>query len=685
MAKLLLRLSWGSLVYVSLVGGWALAQTKDDIELTVTEQLLRRPLATPFRSEGTLRDTTRPAYTIERQEIEAQGARTVREALRFLPGILPDGTVGTEVNALSGQFIRGSNSAQVLILLDGRPINNLGAGAFDLSELTTDIIERIEVLPGGGSTLYGSDAIGGIVNIITTSPEEGRVYRLTTELGNLGFNSQQFSLNTREGDFSLLLNYNRTQAQNNYFFSIADVSAFRVNNDTIYNNLGIKFNYEPTDRTKLSLSAFYLPKEQGVPGGVPIPEPQFGQGFFNSLTDNNRKYTDQILTDVSWQQQLGAGTDSLLTARIFADFLNTRFDNRTAFAETLSVDTAGRTVKSRRPQTQQRFETRQRSWGTQIQHRWQFAPNQTLTYGLDYRDVAVRNTTQNLATEEVRLGYDAGVSQGAIFAQYVVDVSPSMAVTAGLRQEFSSLAKGSVTTPAVGTKFGFGDTIVRANYVRNFRLPTISNLFSANPTFIGNPNLLPETGDSYDFGFDQKLGDIGLLRFTYYINNISNVVAFTRVIPPRDGISGTFTNIGFVRSTGVETSLNLQLAPNLFLQANYTNNNPIILDDANPAVIGKELRFAGADSLNLGLAFDDRKGTYVGLLMHSLSGYPTDNLNREFLNGYTTFDLRFRLPLGEGWQLTGGVENIFDQRFELFPGFPDAGRTYRLGLTASFL
>ncbi|MGF1676392.1 MAG: TonB-dependent receptor, partial [Rivularia sp. (in: cyanobacteria)] len=86
-----------------------------DIELTVTGEILDQPVFTPFRREGKVRDATRPIYVINREEIEAQGARTVKEALRFVPGILPDGTVGTEIGSLSGQFIRGSNTGQVLI------------------------------------------------------------------------------------------------------------------------------------------------------------------------------------------------------------------------------------------------------------------------------------------------------------------------------------------------------------------------------------------------------------------------------------------------------------------------------------------------------------------------------------------------------------------------------------------
>lgn len=173
-----------------------------DIELTVIDKLLNEPVYSPFRREGTVKDSTRPVYVITDEEMEAQGARTVREALKFLPGILPDGTVGTEVNALSGQFIRGFNSAQVLILLDGRPINDLGSGSFDLSEFTTNIVERV------------------------------------------------------------------------------------------------------------------------------VPEPLYGQGYFNSLRDSDRKYTDQVLTDLTWNSKLGSGDDSLLTARVYADFLNSRYDSQ---------------------------------------------------------------------------------------------------------------------------------------------------------------------------------------------------------------------------------------------------------------------------------------------------------------------------------------------------------------------
>ncbi|WP_373545884.1 TonB-dependent receptor [Chamaesiphon sp.] len=662
----------------------------EELEINVYgDRLLSKPIYSPFRKEGTLKDSTRPAYVINKDEIKAQGARTVKEALQSLPGILGGGTVGTEVNALSGQFIRGSNREQVLILLDGRPINNLGSGAFDISEFSTSIVERIEVLPGGGSTLYGSDAIGGIINIVTSRPTSDKLsFGAQTEVGNLGYTKFGFNVSKKDGNIGWLIGYDLIQANNNYAYSIpsANFSGTRTNSDAIYNNLRVRADVDLSDRTKVNFTGILLSKNQGVPGGVPTPNPQNGQGFFNGLTDSNRKYNDQFLFDVGIDQKLGNGNDSTLTGRVYYDSLSTRFDNRTAFADTLSV-VGGQVVKSRTPQTLRQFDNKQKSLGVQTQHNWQITPTQNITYGFDYRNTNNRNTTNNIASGTQILGYDGTISQGALFAQYNVDLNPQIRATAGLRQDFSSLTNGSVTSPTLGVKWDVNSaTTLRANYVRNFRTPTLSNLFSANPTFIGNPNLLPETGNSFDVGVDQKLGNFGLLRLTAFQNNISNVIAFQNISPPVNGVSGTFTNIGEVQTQGIEASLNAKIAPNVYGFVNYTINSPQIKQDANPAVVDKELRFVGADKLSMGISYENPFGWYSSLALNSLSGYPTNNTNTEFLPGFTSFDFNFVAPLNPDRSVTlnASVQNIFDQRYELFAGFPDAGRTFRTGIDWKF-
>lgn len=648
------------------------ADTKEkeaDIEINVIEELLNEPVFSPFRQEGTVKDSTRPIYVITGEEMEAQGARTVREAIKFLPGILGDGTVGTEVNALSGQLIRGSNTGQVLILLDGRPINNAGSGGFDLSEFTTNNIQRIEVLPGGGSTLYGSDAIGGVINIITRRPTEKITTEAKVNIGAYGLNQQSIQNSGKKGDISWVVGYNRTQAENNYPFSIpeANFSGTRKNNDALYNNFNLKLEADLGKRNTLSFSTLYLNKEQGTPGGVPIPSPVNGQGFFNSLTDKNRKYTDQILTDLTWNLKLGGGDDSLLTAKVYGDFLNTRFDPSGSVS------------------SQNRFQTNQSSYGIQTTHSWNFAKNQSLVYGFDYRTVNVRNTSFSYSTNKETLNYDNDINQGALFTKYEVVLIPNLTVNVGLRQDFSSLVNGSVTSPSVGTKYAVSDsTTLRANYIQNFRVPTIANLFNVNPSNIGNPELKPERGDSFDIGIDQKLGNIGLARLTFFKNNVSDTIAFKRLTPPVNSNTGTWENIGLVETTGIEATLNLQVAKNIYTFVNYTANDPRIFKSSNAAEINKELRFAGADKLNLGVSYETPQGLYLGLLMNSLNGYPTNNTNTEFLSGYTTFDFKLLVPLSDKLVVTGSVENLFNQRYQLFPGFPDGGRGFQIGLSSTF-
>ncbi|GAA6615394.1 TonB-dependent receptor plug domain-containing protein [Scytonema sp. NUACC26] len=640
-------------------------EQEPDIELNVTGKVLNQPVFTPFRREGTVKDSTRPIYVITGEEIEAQGARTVREALRFLPGILPDGTAGTEVNALSGQFIRGSNSEQVLILLDGRPINNLGSGSFDLSEMTSNIVERIEVLPGGGSTLYGSSAIGGVINIITRRPTKTLTTQAGVTVGAYGLNQQTIQNSGKAGDIGWVVGYNRTQADNNYPYSIpeANFEGTRKNNETLYNNFNVKLEGNIGDRNTLTLSTLYLSKDQGVPGGVPIPFPVFGQGYFNSLTDNDRKYTDRVLTDLTWNSKLGGGKDSLLTAKLYADFLNTRFDSRTGALN-----------------AQRRFDNEQNSYGMQVQHSWNFTKNQALVYGFDYRSVSARNSTFTYFNNQQTVSYDDSINQGALFARYEINFTPSFSINFGIRQDFSSLVNGSFTSPSVGAKLALTDsTTIRANYIRNFRAPTLLSLYARGSTFVGNSDLKPEKGDSYDVGIDQKLGNFGLLRLTFFSNTISDLISYNFAVPV-----ATYENIGLVRTLGLEAVLNVQLAKNVYAFVNYTLNEPRILESVNPNEEDNELRFAGADSLNLGISYETIQGLYTGILMHSLGSYPTNNTNTEFLPGYTTFDFKIRVPLSDKVVITGSVDNIFNQRYQLFPGFPDAGRVFQVGINSTF-
>lgn len=633
----------------------------DVIRINVVDSILDQPVYTPFRREGTVREATQPVYVIDREQIESQGARTVDEALRFLPGVLSEGTTGGQLGAESGQFIRGSGSAQTLILLDGRPINEVGFfGAFDLSDFTTDAIEQIEVLPGGGSVLYGSNAIGGVINIITRAPlaEAGIETTAGLDIGSFGYNSQVLQVRGNTGSTNWSLGYNRTDSENDFPFSLTttDFEDTRTNAEVLYNNLNFQLETNINERNRIRLGALYLTKDLGVPGGVPVPGSI--AGGFNALTTDDNQYTEQLLLDATYEADLGQANDSLLTARVYGDFLDFTFQNPDNPFGSPTDDNVDQT-----------------SLGAQLQHAWQFSENQNITYGIDYRNVQAENESVNLDSGLVTTNYDDSINQTGIFARYQANLTPRFSLNAGIRQDFNDLADGSFTSFNLGTRVGLSDTTnFRANFGRNFRVPTLADLFFAP---FNNPDLDPETSLGFDVGLDQEIGDRGLFRFTFYRTEIDDAINF-------DLATFTPQNIGRVESIGIETELNYQVFDDVFAFANYTWNRPEIKDGPNPDDNGNSLPFTQADSFNLGIAYEPGDGLYLALLLHAISDVFVDRGNLEELDSRTMVDFKLRVPLSDSWALNASMDNIFDEQYEEFPGFPGVGRSIQLGVKGTF-
>ena len=317
----------------------------------------------------------------------------------------------------------------------------------------------------------------------------------------------------------------------------------------------------------------------------------------------------------------------------------------------------------------------QTSLGGQLQHAWQVADNQNITYGIDYRNVQATNETTALLTGVTTENYDDSINQTGIFARYQADVTSRFSVNAGVRQDFNDLADGSFTSFDLGTRVALTDTTnFRANFARNFRVPTLADLFFSP---FNNPDLDPETGISFDVGVDQQIGDRGLFRFTFYRNEVDDAIAF-------DLVDSIPLNIGRVESIGIETELNYQVLDSVFAFANYTWNRPEIKDGPEPADNGNSVPFTNADSFNLGVAYEPGDGLYAALFLHSISDTFADRGNLETLDGRTTLDFKLRVPLSDNWVLNASMDNIFDEQYEEFPGFPGVGRSVQVGVKGTF-
>ncbi|MDC0831981.1 TonB-dependent receptor [Geitlerinema sp. CS-897] len=629
-----------------------------EVEIYI-DRILTQPVFAPFRLEGTLQDSSRPVYVVPREQIEIQNAVTVQEALRFVPGVLSDGTSGGQLGATSSQFVRGGDASQTLILLNGRPLNDLGFGDFDLSAFTTDFVERLEVVPGGSSTLYGSGGVGGTINIVSQEPTEEPQFTVGGGFGSFGYNQQSVRSSGTVGDFGWVVGYNRTYSENDFPFELESIAfdGTRDNAEVNYNNVDVKLTADIGDRNRLTFTGLYLSRDLGIPGGVPTDAGSLGQ--FNSLTPDAQQYTENWLFDLLWESELNGDGDSLLTARVYTDVLDYTFRN---------------------PNTT-RDEIDRTSFGFQLQHSWQLADAHNLTYGADFRTTNSENNTFSFFTGESRENYDDNIDQGALFARYEVDITPAFTAHVGVRQDFNSLENGSFTSPSAGLLWRVTDsTRLRANYARSFNAPLISELEGlASFNVEGNPDLRPERGNSFDIGLDQEIGDFGLFRLTFFLNHISELVAFEFGSP-----TSTFTNIGEVETIGLEADLNIKLAENFFAFANLTLNDTRILEDQNERIEGNDLSFRDGDSFNLGVAYARPNGFYTGVFLHHISEVFVDNANTETLSGYTTVDLKAQIPFGENVQLNASLNNLFDEQYEAFPGFPGLSRNFQANLRVTF-
>jgi vitamin B12 transporter len=673
----LLRVSCSAFSFLALasmnpvqaqVSGAESTPTTDEDEVII-RSILEQPVSGPTRSDSTVQDLTRPTYVVTQADIKARGARTVQEALQYVPGVVADGTAGGQLGAQSAQFLRGASSAQVLILLDGRPINDKGnGGGFDLSTFTTTNVERIEVIPGGGSALYGSDAIGGIINIVSKKPTTKPETELGLNIGSFGYNQVSIANRGKSGKIGWLASYNRSQSENDFPYKIRSatlngvktkflIEGDRRNAAVLYNNADLRLEYDLNARNTLALGLTYQGKDLKVPGGVPIPVLN-SVGEYNELTDRATQYSNQWFTDLSWVSKLGKADDSILTARLFGDSLETTNNNPDGFF-------AGRDRINRR------------SIGAQLQHNWQFTKGQTLTYGLDYRSTTGRNTTFSYSTATNQVNYDDSIQEGSLFAAYKVTLG-ALQVNAGLRKDFNSLPDGGAWSPSVGLKVDVGaSTTLRANLSRSFRTPLISDIAGYGIYQDPNPGIKPERGTNFDVGIDQKFGKIGLLRLTYFDNNIRDLIAY-------DFMSNRSENIGRVRSRGLETALNLQISKRWSTFVNYTINDPTIEEDSNASAIGNELAFRAADSVNLGVTYATPKGISASLLMRHLSKFYANKANTEEMPGYTTVDFKLKAALDANLTLNFQANNLFDKQYQIYPGYPSLGRNFQAGVSYRF-
>ena len=603
---------------------------------------------TATRTEQPAEKTGASLSLITEEDLKTQQTVVLSDVLKEVPSLIINRTGG--VGQVTTVSIRGAEQGQTVTLIDGIRINDPSDGSEGAiyGDVLANNISRVEILRGPQSTLYGSDAIGGIVNIISKRGG-GAPFALdaSAEGGSFGtFHANVAANGTTDAvEYGAALNYYTTTG-----VSAADSRNGNTEPDG-YRNYGATFNIRAhlDDTVSVDARGYYTNGHDRFDDNFPPPK------FI--VADSNANNTNEL--DAGY---LGLN----------ADFFGGTFRNRIAIIATSSArqffDSAFDTIHLN-------FD----DFGNIVRLEYQgivdFDQDTQVTFGAETQESSFRGESFSSFTADMRtVGRDRLTGY---YAQAQHTLFDQVTLTGGVRldddQEFgthtSFKLNGAWQVPG-------WDATVHANVGNGFKAPTLFQLFSAN----SNPlkALKPETATGWEVGFDKSFWDGGLRgSLTWFERNTTNQIDFQNCFSAADAPGcdqrlaafGFFINIDKTRAQGLEASLDAKLADTLTASLNWTNMSAInVVNRLDLARRPQNLGSAVITWVPLPGATFGVSVTYQGKRFN-------DAGNLEPLTSNTTVNLFGSYDLSEKWQLFGRIDNVFNDRTEqvLNDGVPGIG------------
>jgi vitamin B12 transporter len=595
---------------------------------------------------------------ITEEDLKSRKIRTVAEALRFVPGVtvFSNGGPGTTTTAR----IRGSNADQVLVLIDGAIMNSATLGSFNFANLTTDNIERIEVLRGAQSMLWGADAMGGVINIVTKRGAGPATASAFFEYGSFSSIREGGQVFGQKGPIDFTAALSRWDftgfSQVNYRRGASERDAFR--NWQGSGRVGVAL---PRDG-RLDLSFRLLQGKVNIDNGFSPGFDVLG-GFSGS---------QQFIYSASYLQPITAWWSQALTASRQTESLETRPGTiqrnvltgvvSTPFGNPSEINTLANRLE----------------W----QHNFQIGKPLLVSAGYQFRDQQGENINLTSGTTPIS---NRIISSHAGFAQAQLNLWDRVFATAGIRQDDYNVF-GSATTyrTTVGYLHHETGTKVRATYATGFRAPTINQLFF--PDF-GKPDLKPEKSKSMDVGVDQYLLNGQLtLSATYFWNRFQDLIVAQQsatVCGVGDfGANFCAQNIGEVSSKGWEASVRYTVVhdrpgvKNLYLQGQYTHTMTRNLSQPGG---NRQPRFP-VDQWSLVVGYQPIEPLLVSLEGRYVGSRFEDVNNLQRLGSFDVWNLVANYGITKYVQAYVRAENLFNEKYEEILNFGTAVRSVFVGV-----
>lgn len=605
--------------------------------------------------------TTVAADVITWEQIQERQQTDVLQLLRDIPGltIVQTGARG----GTTSLFTRGGESDYNLVLIDGVKVNNAG-GSFNFSDLTFLNVERIEIVRGPQSALYGSDAISSVIQVFTPRGEG-------PPQGTFRFRGGNYNTFEEQGELA--------GGTNTYGYSLAfgriDTDGFLpINNGYSNTTVASRFDWDGVPDLQLTNtlryidSRFHFPTESAGDRFDPLDPRQY--------QDSRRLIIGPRLVHQTfpwWQQTLQLGY----------------FEQWSTFRDPKDANDFGSFVSNKDEYRLSADYTSTFFLPVMLQ----ILP--TFTVG-GYGEVEHLDQKSNFAGSVTRIGPSRNAQ--SFYSQLLFQWQDQLFVTSGFRLDDGSVY-GTHVNPRVSAAYilPWLKTKLRGGYGEGLKAPTFTENFGTGSQFVvGNPDLKPEESTSWEIGFDQPLpvGPLGgEISLTYFSADYKNLVAFV------SGRTPNFLNIQSARAKGVELGMRTFLSEECSVGATYTYLHTKVLN-AGPS--GGTLFVRGEQLLrrpkNSGAVIGNYAGDrFTANLAFTLKGPSVDrDFSTDFsgkrvrLSGYTKADLALSYRVLENrWgmrslTIESLVQNLFDQDYEEVFGFSTAGATFTLGFRAEF-
>lgn len=587
------------------------------------------------RIEQKRSETGQSITIVDQAELDRRQTQILSDVLQTLPGVSVARNGGP--GGVTSVFIRGGDSSQTLVLVDGVRINDPSSpsGGFDFSSILTGNIGSVEVLRGPNSVIWGSQAIGGVINITTIEPSEGVQANARAEYGFRDTGQLVASVSGSSGIVSGSVggSYFRTDGISAFDERAGGTERDSFKNLTVNGKLKIAFS----DAISLDLRGFYTD----------------GQTEFDNPPRDTLPVTDS-------DQFVGY-------AGLNIGLFDGRLRNRLAYTRTdITRNTTDPAPGSFNPSQAQ---------GTLDRFEYQgvvdAADALTLVFGIEHE----RSEASTFFPSFNTMPDVSNVHLTSYYGQAIVRPVTGLTVTGGVRVDDQQVF-GSKTS--LGGNIAYspndGDTVIRATYAEGFRAPALSEQLAA----FGNPDLRPETARSYDAGIEQSLID-GRLRAqaTYFRRNTRDLIVFS---------AATFSleNIAVARAEGVELGLWMQPVPNLTVQAQYslvdTENRSREPDFFGRSNFGNALARRARDSASFLIDWQSPFGPALGTTVLMVGDTFDDVANTVRLDSYVRVDLRASFSITQALEVYGRVENLFDEAYQTAFRFGVPGRAAYAGV-----